>query len=328
MSVADVVSRCRRAVGLLAVAACATTGIALAAAPAAHADPSASELEHQMESTWTKLEAAGENYKAAVHQLKVNQRKSKKLAKQLKPLNKRVNAMYKEVGAYAAAAYKGGNLSAFNSLLTTGSATTTIDNLALLNRLSAEQNARAAKYVKLKNELDSKKAKFDKLAASNKKQAKKLAAEKKSLNASMNKMQVEYQQTAASDTGSPELNSLHLPYVPGPAGIAVRYAEQQLGKPYVWDTAGPDTYDCSGLTMASWAQAGVHMQHYTGDQYAAFPHVSRSDIMAGDLIFYNGGEHVAIYIGKGYVIHAPEPGEDVKISPIDYPGSWYGAVRP
>lgn len=328
MSVADVVSRCRRAVGLLAVAACATAGIAVAAAPAAHADPSASELEHQMESTWNKLEAAGENYKAAVYHLSVNRRESKKLAKQLKPLNKRVDVMYKQVGAYAAAAYKGGNLSAFDSLLTTGSATTTIDNLALLDRLSAEQNAQAAKYVKLKNKLDAKKAKYDRLVVSNKKQAKKLSAEKKSLNASMNKMQDEYQQTAASNTGNTELDDLNLPYVPGAPGVAVRFAEQQLGKPYVWDTAGPDTYDCSGLTMASWAQAGVHMQHYTGDQYAEFPHVSESDLMPGDLVFYNGGEHVAIYIGKGYVIHAPEPGEDVKISTIDYPGSWYGAVRP
>lgn len=326
MSVAELLSRSRRVITSAAVAAFAVAGIALAAP--AHAAPSASELEHQMETTWSKLEAAGEKWKQAEHDLHVNQAESAKLAKQIKPLEAKVATMYKQVGSYASAAYKGGTASALNSILTSGSPTTMLDSIATLDRMSQLQYNRVSGYITLKNSLDAKKAKYDKLVAGNKATAARLAKEKKTLSASMNNLQSQYQQTAAAHEGGANLASLNLPYVPGPAGKAVRYAEAHLGDPYVWDTAGPNEFDCSGLTMAAWAQAGVSMQHYTYDQYSAFPHVSESELIPGDLVFWNGGEHVGIYIGKGYVIHAPTPGEVVKVSPVDYPGTWYGAVRP
>lgn len=326
MSVAGVMSRPRRALALVAAAACATVGFALTGT-AAHADPNATTLEKNMDATWSKLEANGEKYKQNEYQLRKNQAESRKLGKQLKPLQQKVDAMYKEVGSYAAAAYKGGNLSAVNSILTYGSASTMLDQVATLDRMAAEQHRKVAKYEKAKNALDAKKRKYDSLVAQNKKQQIKLAAEKKKLQSDMDTMEKQYQQTAAgraqSGSGLPDIG-----YIPGPAGKAVRYAIDHLGDPYVWDTAGPNEFDCSGLTMAAWAQAGVSMRHYTYDQYAAFPHVGHDELQPGDLTFWNGGEHVGIYIGKGYVIHAPQPGEGVKVSPVDYPGSWYGAVRP
>lgn len=326
MSVAAVMSRPRRAVTLLTAAAVAAIGFSVAA-PAAHAKPSATELEHQMDNTWNKLETAGEKYKQNAHELKVNEHKSAKLSKQIKPLAKKVGAMYKDVGRYATAAYKGGNVSAMNSLLAYGSPTTMLNQVSTLDRMASQQHREVAKYVDLKNRLDKKKKHYDNLVASNKADKKRLSKKKKSLQGQMHDMQIKYQKVAANRPGGEALPD-DMPYVPGPAGKAVRYAEQQLGKPYVWDTAGPDTFDCSGLTMASWAQAGVHMRHYTYSQYSSFPHVAEGALQPGDLVFYNGGEHVGIYVGKGYVIHAPTPGENVKVSPLNYPGSYYGAVRP
>jgi len=129
-----------------------------------------------------------------------------------------------------------------------------------------------------------------------------------------------------SRTGNPEL----FPNVPAPsprAATAIAFARAQLGKPYRYATSGPDTYDCSGLTMAAWRAAGVSLPHFSGAQYRMLPHVPLSAIQPGDLVFYgpNGSSHVSLYIGGGMVITAPQTGDVVKISPLRPP---MGVGRP
>ncbi|MGZ6885886.1 MAG: NlpC/P60 family protein [Acidimicrobiia bacterium] len=120
-----------------------------------------------------------------------------------------------------------------------------------------------------------------------------------------------------------------LPVAPSPnAAKAVAFAIAQLGKPYVFAAAGPDTWDCSGLTMMAWRQAGVTMPHFAAAQFAAFPHVSIDDLQPGDLVFfYPTIHHVGIYIGGGKMINAPHTGDVVRVASI-YRGSLVGAVRP
>jgi cell wall-associated NlpC family hydrolase len=108
------------------------------------------------------------------------------------------------------------------------------------------------------------------------------------------------------------------PYVPGPAGRVVEFAFAQLGKPYRWGAAGPDSYDCSGLTSAAWRAAGVHLPHNAARQYDSIPHLSRGELRPGDLVFFYGRiSHVGVYIGNGQMIHAPEYGENVRMASID-----------
>ena len=107
---------------------------------------------------------------------------------------------------------------------------------------------------------------------------------------------------------------------------AVTFALAQLGKPYVFGATGPASYDCSGLTMAAWAAAGVHLPHYTVDQYHLGTPVTATMLLApGDLIFIPGSDgtlnppnpqHVGMYIGHGDVIEAPQTGDVVKIVPL------------
>lgn len=111
-----------------------------------------------------------------------------------------------------------------------------------------------------------------------------------------------------------------------PERRAVTFALAQLGKPYVWDAAGPHAYDCSGLTMAAWATAGVQLPHFSAAQYLlGVPVASPALLSPGDLIFIPGADgtlnppdprHVGMYIGHGYVIEAPQTGEVVKIVPL------------
>jgi cell wall-associated NlpC family hydrolase len=122
-----------------------------------------------------------------------------------------------------------------------------------------------------------------------------------------------------------------IPSLPAPsprAAAAIAFAEAQLGKPYVYAAAGPDAYDCSGLTMMAWAAAGVSMAHYSGAQYAAFPHVPLDELQPGDLVFKGpgGSQHVAMYVGGGLQIAATHTGDYVRIQPLS--SDLIGASRP
>lgn len=109
--------------------------------------------------------------------------------------------------------------------------------------------------------------------------------------------------------------------VPVPVGAgaseAVAAARSRLGMPYVWGAAGPGAFDCSGLIMWAWGQAGVALPHFSGAQYANTTHISMSQLQPGDLVFpSNPGDHVAMYIGGGQVIEAPHSGDVVHIVPL------------
>ena len=112
------------------------------------------------------------------------------------------------------------------------------------------------------------------------------------------------------------------------AAIAVRFALAQIGKPYVFAAAGPGAYDCSGLTMAAWGAAGVHLPHFAAAQFQMGHPVSKSQLEPGDLVFFYAGiGHVAMYIGHGLVVHAPHTGDVVRIAPLAEFGDAYQGAR-
>ncbi|MFD5077638.1 NlpC/P60 family protein [Streptomyces sp. NPDC058371] len=116
------------------------------------------------------------------------------------------------------------------------------------------------------------------------------------------------------------------------ANKAIAFARAQVSKPYVWGATGPDSYDCSGLTLAAWRAAGVTLPRTTWDQVKAGTTVPVSDIRPGDLVFfYDDISHVGLYIGNGMMIHAPKPGTYVREESIYYAGDTmpiHSVVRP
>ncbi|TWH01377.1 Cell wall-associated hydrolases (invasion-associated proteins) [Nocardioides sp. J9] len=114
----------------------------------------------------------------------------------------------------------------------------------------------------------------------------------------------------------------------GRAKAAIAYALAQVGDAYVYGAAGPNAFDCSGLTMMAWAQAGVSLPHSSRAQMGSGTPVSRSDLQPGDLVFYYSPvSHVGIYLGNGMIVHAANPGAGVKVSSVDEM-PYAGAVRP
>ncbi|QVT78190.1 putative endopeptidase [Nocardioides aquaticus] len=114
--------------------------------------------------------------------------------------------------------------------------------------------------------------------------------------------------------------------VPSATGgaAAVAFARQQLGEPYVWAAAGPDSWDCSGLTMGAWAAGGTSLPHYSVAQYEASTPIAPSDLQPGDLVFWGDSSdpgsifHVALYAGNDMIIHAPRTGRPVVEESIYY----------
>jgi peptidoglycan DL-endopeptidase CwlO len=114
----------------------------------------------------------------------------------------------------------------------------------------------------------------------------------------------------------------------GRAQAAIDYAMAQVGDAYVYGASGPSAYDCSGLTMMAWAQAGVSLPHSSSAQYSSGPHIPASQLQPGDLVFYYSPiSHVAMYIGNGMIVEAANPGAGVRVSAL-YSMPYVGAVRP
>jgi peptidoglycan DL-endopeptidase CwlO len=111
-------------------------------------------------------------------------------------------------------------------------------------------------------------------------------------------------------------------------------AESRVGMPYVWGGAGPNVFDCSGLVQWSMRQAGIIMPRVAASQAQTGPQIPLADLQPGDLLFYHFDptaptyiSHVAIYIGRGLMLQAPQPGEDVQIVPAFFGSGFAGAVR-
>lgn len=117
------------------------------------------------------------------------------------------------------------------------------------------------------------------------------------------------------------------------AAVAVHTALAQVGTPYVWGGASPGGFDCSGLVMYAWSAAGVQLPHYSVSQYDVTTHLTESELLPGDIVFYNSPYdgylgHEAMYIGNGRVVQAPMTGMDVQVTSITWAGPPVAFGRP
>lgn len=145
-------------------------------------------------------------------------------------------------------------------------------------------------------------------------QSQQLTAEMSKVNAALNQLTASQRQTLNTDTGP--AGSFIAP--PGIAGAAMQIALAQRGKPYQTAGAGPNVFDCSGLVMWAYAQAGMPgLPHSAAAQQRLGVAVSRADLQPGDLVFFGDpAYHVGIYVGNGMMVNAPTTGQVVKVEPI------------
>lgn len=111
---------------------------------------------------------------------------------------------------------------------------------------------------------------------------------------------------------------------------AVKTAKKYLGTPYVYGGASPSGFDCSGFTMYVYGKLGIKLPHNAQAQYSCGKHVSRSELKAGDLVFFGSGGyigHVGIYVGGGKFVHSPNTGDVVKVQTLSSRTNYVGATR-
>ncbi|WNI19490.1 C40 family peptidase [Actinacidiphila sp. ITFR-21] len=117
------------------------------------------------------------------------------------------------------------------------------------------------------------------------------------------------------------------------AAKALNVAASKKGSPYQWGASGPYRFDCSGLTLYSFKQAGKKIPRTAAAQYNSTRHITAGSRKAGDLVFFHSGSsvssvyHVGIYAGGGNIWHAPKTGAKVRLERIWTGGVWYGRVR-
>ncbi|SDT38794.1 C40 family peptidase [Actinoplanes derwentensis] len=304
----------------LLVAVVATVGIVVTGPSAAYAAPSPGAVEDQIDKAWNTLEPVIEDYNGNHTKLTKLRKQQKSLAKTLAPLQKQVDAAMVEVRGLAVDAYIQGPPTVATAILS-GDPDGLADKLTLLDQLASNRKASIAEVSKLRDKYAADKASIDQIEAEIAVRDTDLQGKKTDIEKEITKLQklrlAAYGDTDASD-GPLRTGPCPVTYTNDKGGRAAQKACDLIGKPYVFGSNGPNSYDCSGLTQEAWGSVGVHLEHYTKDQYGSGTPVSRDELKPGDLVFYwSDVHHVSIYIGGGMVVHAPHTGDYVRMATID-----------
>ena len=343
-------------------------GAAIAAAViVGGAGPAAADIHQEIASARAQLdklnnqsEAAAERYNAARIKLGEAEKRAALVRKTLDQANIDMARQTHAVSDFAREAYESGGLSATATLISEGSAAAVINRVSAVQAISMSQQKVLAGFAASQRIQHGAQQHVDALltqqraatqaALKEKETIQRNAAEAQRLLASLREKELQLNRQAeaarlaaeaarmaqaAQSFGTQSLRT----YTPGPGhisgnavGTAIAVARQQLGKPYVWGGSGPDSFDCSGLTMYAYGKAGISLPHYTNSQYDEGRHVSEAELQPGDLVFFNTDAylgHEGMYLGNGQFIHAPHSGDVVKISELNgyYQQTNAGAVR-
>ena len=332
---------CRLLAGLLLAAVGLT---ALPGSAAADPTPSLGEVQRRVDSLNREAADAAERYNTAKVRLTETNQRMRSAQNRYAATKHRLDAMKTLVGRIAVAAYKSGGVDATVQVVLSDDPQQFLRQMSDLGQLNRKQAAmlRGMAAARLQAAAD-RKAVADQQARAQALEAT-LATEKRGIESKLTeardllsrlqakqRARLEAMRRAATQRALNARSSAmrasrsssrgDFPTYDGPASgraaVAVKTAYAQLGDPYVWGAAGPGSFDCSGLTMYSWAAAGVSLPHSSSAQYSSVRHVAISDLQPGDLVFYYSPiSHVGIYIGGGRIIDAPYPGLSVHISDL------------
>jgi cell wall-associated NlpC family hydrolase len=293
-------------------------------APASAAPPTPGDIENQINDAWNKLEPVIEQYNQIHGQLQDTQTKIDALQKQMTPLQMQVDLAMTRVGAMSAQLYERGPGSRLTALLQAGSPATLADQLTTLDALARQQSSQVAATAAMLDTYTAKRKPLDDLKAQLATQDADLAAKKNTIQGQLDQLQkLRLAAYGSSGQAAGNLRPVACPmeYFGDKGSQAAKKACSLIGKPYIWGAAGPTGYDCSGLTLTAWGSVGVTLGHYTGWQWTEGKPVTRAQLRPGDLVFwFSDLHHMGIYVGGGWVVHAPHTGDYVRMAPLDQAG--------
>jgi len=339
---------------VLGLAVLASLSVLPAGTGRAEPRPSLAEVQRQVEALNQKVDVAVEDYASAKIALSAAARSNAVAMGRVRAAEQQLATIRRSMSGLAAAAYKSGGSDQLIQLVNNSTPQTFLDRASSLDRIAASQGAQLAAAATARHRLDTARdlanrqqvaqaavaktlaqhrAKIESVLATQERLLGSLRADERRQLAAARA--ADARRTAALRASRVRVSTdqpLDRPTYNGPASgrasIAVQEAYRKLGSPYKWAAAGPDRFDCSGLTMWVWAKAGVSLPHSSKAQYAGGRKVARSSLQPGDLVFFGSPiHHVAIYVGGGQMISAPQTGEFVKLRSANRP-DYVGAVRP
>jgi cell wall-associated NlpC family hydrolase len=306
---------------LSATTAAAAAGVALLPA-ASHAD-SVSDIEAQVTALDQQAEQATNVYDQAMEQMANLQKQVDAIQGEAATTQKQMNTLLGTLGPLAAEQYRSGSVDPTLELMLSNHPDTFLQQASVMNQLG-QNEVIALKALKVEQTqlAELKKEAADRLAQLQQVENQ-AAAAKEQIVTKFRQAQglladLTYsQQQSFSYSPVTQQQIAGLPQVGGRAGAAIAYATSKLGMWYQWGGIGNPSYDCSGLVQAAYAAAGISLPRTTYDQINSgypVPEIE-ADLQPGDIIFYNGDEHEALYVGNGLVIHAPSTGNKIQYAP-------------
>ncbi|HLH83897.1 MAG TPA: NlpC/P60 family protein [Trebonia sp.] len=317
------------------------TGIAQVAG--AQPQPTVADVQSEVNALTAKFNKAVEQYDAVAEQLAAAKAKLRQVDREMAAAQGKYDDARAKVVQIADAAYEDSGQTSLAGLLTASDPSTVLTEASMIMELTGARNMQTQAFLADAQQLSSVQQEqqrtelgiqqlLDQRAAAKNSIARLLASKKAMLDTLTAQQQQQVQANTLGGIGGTTTAKYTGPTTTQ-ADKAVQFAYDQLGCPYLYGGTGPchPGFDCSGLVQAAWAAAGVAIPRDTYEQWAALPHISMSDLQPGDLIYYNGVGHVAMYVGNGYIIDAPQTGYTVEKIPMDT--AWYaqnvdGAVRP
>ncbi|MXG92136.1 hypothetical protein GRQ65_21560 [Nocardioides sp. YIM 123512] len=326
-------ARSRTASALSGLALAATVGIVgfLPSSPA-QAEPDVDDVQARVDKLFHEAEQASERLNDAKIELADLHEDLTSLQADQARQDNRLDAAREDLQESIVNQYEGQHLSALSSVAVSGDPDAFVSGLSTMSAYNDLQAQLFHSFSTEAKALDLRADATEERAAEVEKTQEQLSAEKKTIESKLAEAK-----SLLADLKAKEREALlsrgsaRMPSgvdASGRAGAAIAYAMAQVGDAYVYGAAGPNAYDCSGLTMMAWAQAGVALPHSSSAQYAGGRKVAASDLQPGDLVFYYSPiSHVAMYIGNGMIVEAANPGAGVRVSDL-YSMPYVGAVRP
>jgi cell wall-associated NlpC family hydrolase len=316
----------------------ALSGAVLTSATPSYAKPSIHDVQSQVDTLYRQAEQASERYNNASGHLKEAQSRLKSLQADLARQDAKVTGIRKQVAAAVVSQYQGQALSSTTQVLLSKDPDAFLNQISTVSEYNDQQGQMMANFATQAKQLEMRQTAAKRELAQISRTKQQLATEKAQIDKKAGEAKAllgrlkdraaarrDAQSTSRDASRAPAVSNVP---VSGRAAAAVQYAMAQVGKAYVYGAAGPDAFDCSGLTMMAWAQAGVALPHSSSGQMGSGTPVSESDLQPGDLVFYYSPvSHVGMYIGNGMIVNAENPSAGVKVTPVNSM-PYSGAVRP
>ena len=324
----------RKRVGAAVLGLAAIAAIALVPATPAQADPDIKDVKARVDRLYHEAEAAQERLHDANLDLAELRRDLAGLKADQARQDERLEAVRDQVSDAVVRQLEGEGISTVGQAIVSEDPGAFLDTLSTMSSFNDLQSSLLADYDTELEALEIRREATDARTQEIAELTERLRTEKKTVDDKLGEakelladLEAEERERLLASRGSTTRVPSSVP-ASGRAAAAVRYAMAQVGDAYVYGAVGENAFDCSGLTMRAWAQAGVSLPHSSSAQFGSGPRIAASDLQPGDLVFYYSPiSHVGIYIGNGLIVDAANPGTGVRVTGL-YSMPYVGAVRP